>query len=87
MKRPFVKRLTLDRFKKKKYDVDANLLRAAKRSALGYAGNKCQECASIDNLQVHHIIPVSKGGHPLALSNLKVLCEICHRKKHNHMRR
>ena len=38
----------------------------------------CQDCGS-DAMEVHHIIPFSKGGsdHP---SNLKSLCQRCHRK-------
>jgi hypothetical protein len=45
----------------------------------------CEECLSDYNdnviLQVHHIIPISKGGSH-KLDNLKVLCKSCHQSKH-----
>jgi hypothetical protein len=46
---------------------------------------KCGNCGSTQNLMVHHIIPLSKGGSNL-LSNLRTLCEDCHKKLHPHMK-
>lgn len=41
----------------------------------------CANCHSIDNLQVHHIIPLSLGGTNYE-SNLVTLCGNCHAKIH-----
>lgn len=47
-------------------------------------GDCCNECGQTDiPLQVHHIIPVSKGGEDV-IENMELLCYECHRKKHNH---
>jgi hypothetical protein len=44
------------------------------------AGRKCQACSSKENLEIDHIVPVSKGGTGEE-SNLQVLCRSCNRKK------
>lgn len=44
--------------------------------------NLCVSCFRLeDNLQIHHIVPVSKGGND-DLSNLVALCKSCHVKVH-----
>jgi len=46
---------------------------------------KCQMCGmkKKDKLhEIHHIIPISQGGSNKR-SNLKVLCEKCHKEIHN----
>jgi len=44
----------------------------------------CQACGArgiiSDDLEVHHIVPVSKGGECLDPENLITLCKKCHRK-------
>jgi 5-methylcytosine-specific restriction protein A len=47
-------------------------------------GYRCVECGSTFNLEVHHIIPVSRGGKTV-MFNLKTLCGTCHNKKHHHL--
>ena len=44
--------------------------------------NKCNYCKSLENLEIDHIIPVSKGGKADEI-NLQVLCRSCNRKKSN----
>lgn len=44
-------------------------------------GDECSECSSWRQLHLHHIKPLSKGGSN-KISNLKLLCEECHSKKH-----
>jgi 5-methylcytosine-specific restriction endonuclease McrA len=42
---------------------------------------RCQECNFYKHLEVHHIVPRSKGGTDDP-SNLVTLCQRCHAKKH-----
>ena len=52
------------------------------RSAAVAARDKvCTNCGSTKTLQVHHVVPLSKGGTN-QLSNLKLLCERCHQRVH-----
>ncbi|AWW00974.1 hypothetical protein DJ013_18920 [Arcticibacterium luteifluviistationis] len=53
-------------------------------------GNSCSECGFSNNsgkrkkrLDVHHIIPLGKGGNNKII-NLEKICEDCHQKKHGH---
>lgn len=43
-------------------------------------GRRCVICGSSREIEVDHIIPVSRGGSH-QLDNLRVLCGECHRKK------
>ncbi len=47
-------------------------------------GNKCVQCSSTEELDVHHIVPLSKGGRTVK-SNLITLCKYHHEGKHSHM--
>lgn len=49
-----------------------------RREALERDGNRCVMCGSIENLEAHHIHPVSEGG-VAQIDNLKTLCKRCHR--------
>lgn len=44
-------------------------------------GNKCSKCGSNNNLCIHHITPLSKKGDN-DLSNLIILCKLCHKLIH-----
>ncbi len=44
------------------------------------ASHQCLACGSPDNLEIDHIVPISKGGTG-EKSNLQVLCRACNRKK------
>ena len=58
----------------------------ATRLALEKADNKCDECGSIVNLQVHHKDPLKgearHNNKKNQLDNLIVLCKDCHLKEH-----
>jgi hypothetical protein len=54
-----------------------------RRMALERDRHQCQECGSVDDLSVHHILPLSEGGDS-TLENLTVLCHHCHQKQHGH---
>ena len=45
---------------------------------------ECGNCHATTFLHVHHIVPLSKGGTN-NLSNLRALCEDCHKCLHPHM--
>lgn len=47
-------------------------------------GGKCVYCGSVENLQLDHIIPFSKGG-ATTLENLQLLCQKCNLEKSNHI--
>lgn len=51
-------------------------------------GNRCTRCGATENLDVHHIIHVSKGGRDESC-NLITLCRSCHARQpgHSHLRR
>jgi len=38
---------------------------------------RCRNCASEEDLEVHHVVPVSRGGVH-SISNLITLCKSCH---------
>ena len=44
--------------------------------------NECVNCGSTNELHLHHIVPIAKGGTN-KLSNIAVLCVGCHSKVHN----
>jgi 5-methylcytosine-specific restriction endonuclease McrA len=52
----------------------------ARAAARQRDGERCTNCGSTYRLQVHHKVPLSKGGERYALSNLTTLCDPCHRK-------
>jgi len=45
-------------------------------------GYECSNCGATNDLEVHHIVPNSRGGVN-ELSNLRTLCVDCHSKTHN----
>ena len=44
--------------------------------------HQCQECGDSDELHVHHIEPVSKGGAKFETENLITPCPKHHRERH-----
>jgi 5-methylcytosine-specific restriction endonuclease McrA len=54
------------------------------------SGGMCEDHLSrglkVKGVDVHHVTPLSKGGRNV-VSNLLHLCEGCHERRHNHMRR
>lgn len=54
----------------------------ARRKALARAHHRCQTCGTHQDLEVHHLQPVSKGGARFNQLNLQVLCSTCHKRHH-----
>lgn len=54
--------------------------REVKESVLRRDGAKCVYCSATQNIEIDHIIPVSKGGIS-EINNLQTLCRVCNRKK------
>lgn len=48
-----------------------------------YLGGKCKECSSTENLELDHIVPLSKGGED-SIEDPQVLCAACHIMKSYH---
>lgn len=78
---------------KEAYRLHNQKRRAAKANAAGhctpeqlqarfdYHGNRCVYCGSEKNLQIEHMIPISKGGTNWP-ANLAPACESCNKSKH-----
>ena len=49
-------------------------------AALERDGFQCQQCGATEELEAHHITPLSKGGADV-LENVVTLCKTCHRGK------
>jgi hypothetical protein len=53
-----------------------------RKAVFDRAGEQCVSCGSYADLEIDHIVPVSKGGTSDA-ANLQALCRRCNRRKHN----
>lgn len=60
------------------HQADGSLVpvRPARASTLG-----CVCCGATEHLEVDHIVPVSKGGHPTDARNQQMLCRACNASK------
>jgi len=68
----------VSKIQKHTYPENWREIAANKKRAVG---NVCQRCESSDRLDVHHILPLSRGGNNSDF-NLIVLCHKCHKKRH-----
>ena len=48
-------------------------------------GRRCGNCGSTEELHVHHIVPLTRGGTN-EMGNLRTLCKSCHARLHPHMK-
>ncbi len=49
-----------------------------RRAALDRDDWKCTRCRAPDELEVHHVQALDRGGAALALANVETLCRGCH---------
>lgn len=66
---------------KSKLELDREQYLKLRSQILLRDGFRCQECGYYKHLEVHHIVPRSKGGTDDP-KNLITLCQRCHGKKH-----
>ncbi|OEU71741.1 MAG: hypothetical protein BA863_06600 [Desulfovibrio sp. S3730MH75] len=57
-----------------------HISKALRSKIMDRDGNKCTGCESLNNLEIDHIVPISRGGESVE-NNLQVLCRSCNRKK------
>ncbi len=69
------------RQKQPRLKLDPEEYTTVRRRVLERDGWRCQECGSMENLQVHHMKPRSRLGDDV-LYNLITLCIDCHRESH-----
>ena len=51
---------------------------ATRLRALAGAGWRCEACGAAGRLEVHHRVPLHRGGAPYDPANLVALCRGCH---------
>lgn len=49
-----------------------------RRAVLERCRRRCEDCGAPGRLEVHHVRPLSDGGAPLDLDNVRALCRRCH---------
>lgn len=58
---------------------DSTNFRALKKLVIKHRNSKCENCSSINNLQIHHILPLSSNKEAFFdVDNMKVFCPKCH---------
>lgn len=57
--------------------------RRLRRRLLREAGYTCSACGRFSaQLEIHHVVPLHRGGAPYDPANLRVLCRGCHIEVH-----
>ena len=69
-------------YRSKKRQADGVLTSEAIRLVLDTHGRACLRCGSVENIEIDHVIPLSKGGSNL-FENLQPLCKSCNSSKGN----
>ena len=58
--------------------IPARTWARVRRRILERDGYRCRECGCAGRLEVHHLIPLERGGSALDPVNLLTLCRGCH---------
>ena len=78
--RPFIHYVAPDRLCDEDRTARIHIPDGIRMAVLLRDGGRCRKCRSATNLEVDHLIPVSKGGDSDE-SNLHTLCRRCNRRK------
>jgi 5-methylcytosine-specific restriction endonuclease McrA len=66
----------------------SNILQTANRHYKEkHDGEGCRVCGYMDDLEVHHIVPLNWGGLMDDENNMELLCKHCHQKEHSRIRK
>jgi 5-methylcytosine-specific restriction endonuclease McrA len=68
--------------KKPRLKLDFKKYTSLRKAVLQRDGWRCQECGSLTQLEVHHLVKRSQLGDDV-MDNLITLCAHCHRKRHH----
>jgi 5-methylcytosine-specific restriction endonuclease McrA len=68
----------------KRIKLGKQIYRRLMKGVLERDGWRCQQCGSLENLQVHHKIKRSQLGSD-SLGNLVTLCAHCHMEEHGQL--
>lgn len=60
------------------YSARGPAWQAFRRECIKRAGWRCERCKRLGRFEIHHIIPVAKGGKVFDFDNVEVLCRQCH---------
>lgn len=70
----------LERKRERRHFTRDELFQIASRNRGWFGPIRCANCGSTNNLEVDHIVPLSRGGTN-DIDNLRILCKSCHRKR------
>ncbi len=62
--------------------LNARLWERTRRAAFERDGWRCVDCGRPGRLEVHHTVPLRRGGALYDLDNLETLCRGCHIERH-----
>lgn len=63
-----------------------NIAKEIYDAVVKYFGSKCNYCEEKKKLQLHHILPLSRGGIN-ELGNIELVCKKCHDELHRQIRK
>ena len=78
--RSFIRHVSVNRTCDEDHTARIHIPDSVRVSVLVRDGGRCRICRSSTNLEIDHLIPVSKGGNSDE-SNLQTLCRRCNRRK------
>jgi hypothetical protein len=78
--RPFIRYIAPDRICDEDRTARIHIPDGIRMAVLLRDGGRCRKCRNATNLEMDHIVPVSKGGKTEE-SNLQTLCRRCNRAK------
>ena len=65
-----------------RHSARGQLWQAFRRRCIQRAGYRCERCGRAGRFEVHHKVPVAKGGKRFDFRNVEVVCRSCHFAEH-----